>query len=248
MKVTSIETHKIKPGDSDLFAVLDKYIPKLKEGSIVAVASKIVAICDGRVVKIGTADKEELIEAEAEYFLPASKSKYDVSLTIKDGLLVPTAGIDESNGNGYYILWPANSQETANQVRQHLSKKFSLGKVGVIITDSKTSPSRWGTIGIAIAHSGFAALKNYIGEPDIFGRKLKMTQANIMDALAVAAVLTMGEGREQTPIAIIEDVLFVKFQKRNPTKKELSDLRIAIEDDLYAPLLKSVKWRKGKKK
>jgi len=247
MKVTSIKTHKIKPGDSDLFAVLDKYISKLKEGSIVAVASKIVAICEERVVEIGTAEKEELVEREAEYFLPASKSKYDVSLTIKGGLLMPTAGIDESNGNGFYILWPSDPQETANQVRQHLSKKFSLKKVGVIITDSKTSPLRWGTTGVAIAHSGFAALKSYIGEADIFGRKLKMTQANIMDAAAVAAVLTMGEGKEQTPLAVIEDVPFVKFRQRNPTKKELQDLRIAIEDDLYAPLLKQVRWRKGRK-
>jgi len=73
-----------------------------------------------------------------------------------------------------------------------------------------------------------------------------MTQANIMDALAVAAVLTMGEGKEQTPIAVIQDVSFVKFQQRNPTKKELKDLRIAMQDDLYAPVLKSVGWRKGK--
>jgi len=248
MKVTSIKTHKIKPGDGGLLAVLDKYILKLKEGSIVAVASKIVAICEGRVVEMGTAVKEKLVEDEAEYFLPASKSKYGVSLTIKGGLLVPTAGIDESNGNGYYILWPADPQDRANQIRQHLSKKFSLEKVGVIITDSRTTPLRWGTTGVAIAHSGFSALNSYIGKPDIFGRKLKMTQANIMDALAVAAVLAMGEGNEQTPLAIMGDLPFVKFQQRNPTQKELRDLRIAIEDDLYAPLLKSVKWRKGKQR
>ena len=57
----------------------------------------------------------------------------------------------------------------------------------------------------------------------------------------------MGEGNEQTPIAVISDVPFVEFQDRNPTKEEIEELKINIDDDLYAPLLKSVNWRKGKK-
>jgi F420-0:gamma-glutamyl ligase len=57
----------------------------------------------------------------------------------------------------------------------------------------------------------------------------------------------MGEGNEQTPLAVIEDVPFVKFQARNPLKKELESFHIDMEDDLYAPLLKGVKWRKGGK-
>ena len=55
----------------------------------------------------------------------------------------------------------------------------------------------------------------------------------------------MGEGNEQTPLATIEDVPFVKFQSRNPTKNELNELNILFEDDLYAPLLKSINWKKG---
>jgi len=56
----------------------------------------------------------------------------------------------------------------------------------------------------------------------------------------------MGEGKEQTPLAVIEDVPFVKFQNKNPSKKELKNFHINMEDDLYGPLLKSVKWIKGK--
>ena len=47
-----------------------------------------------------------------------------------------------------------------------------LKKVGVIITDSKTTPLRWGTSGVAISYSGFSPLKNYIGSPDIFGKEM----------------------------------------------------------------------------
>lgn len=245
MKIFPIKTHKIRPYRQNLFEILDKYLERLSQRSIVVIASKIVSICEGRVVKIEKTDKKELIEQEAEYFLPPEENKYNITLTIKGNLLVPTAGIDESNGAGYYILWPKNPQKTANEVREYLSDRFSIKKVGVIITDSKTTPLRWGTTGIAIAHSGFAALNNYIGKPDIFGRKLKVTKANVLDALAVSAVLVMGEGNEQTPLAIIEDIPFVKFQNRNPSEKELREFHIDMEDDLYRPLLKSIKWRKG---
>ena len=246
MKVSVIKTHKITHQDTDILVILDTYIPVLQEGTVVAVTSKIVSICEGRVVKDSPAGKKEkLVAKEAEYFLPQQMSKYDVSLTIKGGLLVATAGIDESNIDGDYVLWPKYPQASANKIREHLAKKFSLKNLGVIITDSRTTPLQWGTTGVAIAHSGFAALYDYRGKPDLFGRKMKMTQANIMDALAVSAVVVMGEGKEQTPLAIIEDIPFVQFQSRNPTKKELKSLRIDIEDDLYAPLLKSVKWRKS---
>ncbi len=245
MQVNPIKTDKITTKQS-LLKLLERYLLSCKDKSIVVITSKIVSICEGRVAKIGEVDKKELIEQEAEYYLPPDQNKYNITLTIKKNLLVPTAGIDESNGNGYYILWPKDPQKTANRVRAYLKKKFALRNLGVIITDSRTTPLRWGTTGIAIAHSGFSALNNYIGQPDIFGRPLHVTKANVVDALAAAAVLVMGEGNEQTPLALIEDVPFVKFQDRNPSKLELRGLQIPIKDDLYAALLKGVKWLRGK--
>lgn len=245
MKLTPLRTEKITPYHKRLVEVLDAHLGKLGERSIVVVTSKIVAICEGRVVKIGEKEKMELIKEEAEWYLPPEENRYHITLTVKQNTLVPTAGIDESNGNGYYILWPANPQTTANEVRAYLHKRFGLKEVGIIITDSRTSPLRWGTTGIALAHSGFSALNNYIGKPDIFGRLLRITKANVVDALAVAAVLVMGEGNEQTPLAIIEDIPFVEFQSRDPLPEELDALKISLDDDLYAPLLKSVPWRKG---
>lgn len=248
MKIVAIKTYKITKKDHDLFAILDQYLPeKLPEESIVAVTSKIVSICEGRVLPVENTDKDELVRKEADLYLPKEENKYGVFLTVKDSLLVPTAGIDESNGEGYYVLWPKNAQLTADKVREYLKKRFSLKKVGVIITDSKTTPLRWGTSGVAIAHSGFMALKNYIGTPDIFGKDFQMTKASISDALAASAVLVMGEGSEQTPIAVITDVPFVEFQDRNPTIKELNELKISIDDDLYGSILKRAPWRKGKK-
>lgn len=248
MNVKSLKTEKITPGKLSLVEVLNKYLKNIRENSILVVTSKIVAICEGRVVKIGEANKDDLIKQEAELYLPRELSKYNFFLSIKNNILLPSAGIDESNGNGYYVLWPKNPQQTANEIREYLIKRFKLKNVGVLITDSKTTPLRWGTTGVGVAHSGFEALNDYIGKPDIFGHLLQVTKANIMDALAVSAVLVMGEGEEQTPLAVIEDISFVDFQERNPTQQELSDLKIDIEDDLYAPILTKVDWIKGKNK
>jgi dihydrofolate synthase / folylpolyglutamate synthase len=244
MKVTTLKTHKIKSSEQSITSLLDKYITHLQDGSIVVVTSKIVALCEGRVAK-ESVDKAVLVKKESEYFLSPTTSKYNITLTIKRNLLIPTAGIDESNANGMYVLWPKDPQKSANTIREYLSKKFQLRRVGVIVSDSRTIPLRWGTIGVSIAHSGFRALNNYIGKPDIFGRKLEVTKANVADALACSAVVMMGEGKEQTPLAIIEDVPFVHFQDRNPTKKELNTLKIKLEDDLYYPLIKNALWQKG---
>jgi len=47
-------------------------------------------------------------------------------------------------------------------------------------------------------------------------------------------------------LAIITDIPFVEFQDRNPNKEELEALRLDIKRDLYAPLLNSVDWNRGK--
>ena len=112
MEIRPIKTGKILPDGEDIYSVLDKHLETFRENTILAVTSKIISICEGRVVKIGNIDKKQLVERESEYFLPPKESKYNITLTIKNDLLVPTAGIDESNGNGYYILWPADSQKT----------------------------------------------------------------------------------------------------------------------------------------
>ena len=246
MKVRTIKTKKITPKDTDIFKILDKYLLSLEDKSVVAVTSKIVSICEGNVVPEHEVDKDTLIIKEAEYYLPRSSSRYNVLLTIKGNALSFSSGVDESNNEGYYTLWPKDSQKSANNIREYLVKKHKKKNIGVIITDTASVPLRWGQRGVfVLAHSGFSALNSYIGKPDIFGRKLKMTSASISDALGTSAVLVMGEGAEQTPLAVIEDVPFVKFQQRNPTKRELNALKMPLSDDLYAPLLRAVKWKKG---
>jgi putative folate metabolism gamma-glutamate ligase len=242
MKVNPLKT-KVISSDDKLDDIVKQSIGNISEGSILVITSKVVALTEGNTCKIGEVSKKSLIEQEADFYLD---SDLPYGLTIKDSVLIPAAGIDESNSDGRYVFWPKDPYGSARKIRNSIAKKYKLENFGVIITDSRTSPLRWGTTGISVGYAGFKALKDYRNKKDIFGRKLKVTQANIVDALASAAVLIMGEGNEQTPMAIIEDIPFIEFDVLSPTKKGLVDFKIDMKEDLYGPLLNSVSWKKGK--
>ena len=249
MKVNALKTERLSPGAPPLSDVLDKHLANMPESSVLAITSKIVAICEGRTVPINQANKNDLVIQESDYYLPAHMSKYDFAFTITHHTLIPAAGIDESNGDGDYVLWPKDPQKSANEIRGYLQNRFGLKNLGVIITDSTARPLHYGTEGVAIAYSGFAPSNNYIGTPDLFGRELKVSISNIVDALASAAVVVMGEGKEQTPLALIEDVPFVNFQDHNPTETELKGFYLDhMKDDLFEPFLRNMDWQKGGRK
>lgn len=248
MILKTVKTHKITEADKDILEILDKYLKNFSENSILVVTSKIISINEGRIVPVEGSNKDELVEKESEYFLPKEENKYGFHLTITQNLLIPAAGIDESNGNGYYILWPENPYDNANKIREYLVNRFNIKYAGVIITDSKTTPLRWGTTGVAIAYSGFKPLKNYIGKKDLFDREMRVTTSNIMDGLAAGAVSIMGEGQEQTPLAVITEIPNVEFVDRNPTSEEIESLKIDLDTDVYSSILSRAPWRKGKAK
>lgn len=247
MQINTIKTHKITEADKDILEILDNYLKNFSENSILVVTSKIISITEGRIVPVEGSNKDELVERESEYFLPKEENKYGFHLTITQNLLIPAAGIDESNGNGYYILWPGNPYESANKIREYLVNRFNVKHVGVIITDSKTTPLRWGTTGVAIAYSGFKPLKDYIGKKDLFDREMRVTTSNIMDGLAAGAVSIMGEGQEQTPLAVITELPNVEFVDRNPTIEEIESLKIDLDTDVYSSILSRAPWKKGRK-
>jgi F420-0:gamma-glutamyl ligase len=96
-----------------------------------------------------------------------------------------------------------------------------------------------------LAHSGFVAVKKLAGTKDLFDREFEVARSAIGGGLAAAANIVMGEGSEQTPVAVISDIPFVTFQHRDPNKAELEAVYISPEEDLYAPFIMSAPWRKG---
>lgn len=168
-------------------------------------------------------------------------------LTIAHNTLIGSAGIDESNCDGYYVLWPKNPLSDAKVIASFLKNKFSLQNVGVIIVDSTSRPLRRGIIGTSIAHWGFQELNSYIGTKDIFGKTMQIARVNVAECLATSAVFAMGEGAEQTPIAIVKDIDNITFSGAVGGSC-YDDKAIPVQDDVYAPLLMSVKWHKNDSK
>jgi len=236
MIVTPLKTDIVYPAQQTVLHFLDQNLPHFPERSILAISAKVISLCEGRVVDLSK-DKELLIEEEADYFLPKEFRRFGASGTIIHHAFIGAAGIDESNAAGTYVLLPKDPQQTADAIYNALKKRFAVEQIGILITDSHSTPMRRGASGIALAYRGFVGLRDYRGKPDLFGRKLVMEQANITDALACAAVLTMGEGDEQTPLALIEDVPHIAFDETAPTKEELSQFFVDLEDDIFSPLI-----------
>ena len=245
MLVTPLRTDVITPGSHTLHGLLDAAITDLPEGSIVAVSSKIISLCENRVVPLEGTDRDALIEQEADVYLPADYSPYGHHFTIARGTMVGSAGIDVSNGAGTYVLWPADPQANANEIRAYLRRRFGLNNLGVLVTDCISQFLRLGAVGTCLAYSGFLPIKNYIGESDLFGRKLTVERANIAEGLAAAAVLAMGEGAEQTPLCVLSDLQFVEFCSDDPTAAELAATSVRLQDDLFAPFFLPAPWQKG---
>lgn len=234
MKFITVKTRAIRPPQDDIYDVFDSYLPKLKNGDVVCITSKVLAIHQGRCVKIDSKiNKLKLIKQEADYFIPTKIKQQKFVLTIKNHVLALSAGIDESNANSYYVLLPKNVNQLLKEIWQYLCQKHHIKNLGVVATDSHTFPMRRGTIGIAIGFYGFEPQKDYRRQKDIFGRKFKFTQTDIVDALAVFAVFLMGEGRERTPMVIFRGA---KLQFTN--KSTYRKLIMPIKSDIYYPLLK----------
>ncbi len=232
-----VKTGKFIPPKHDIYAEMDKYLPELHENDVVFITSKVLAIHQGRtILKSEIKSKDELIKQEADFFVERDLSQeHNILVTIKNNVIIASAGIDESNSNGYYTLWPKNIDAQLKEIRSYLCKKYSLTNLGVVATDSHTTPLRRGVSGIALGISGVQALSSQIGKPDIFGNPLKITYVDQIAPLTSMAVWYMGESGEQTPICIARGEFDLEFDAEAST----NDFFISPEEDIFRPLLKN---------
>ena len=194
MRFIKIKTRAFLPPKDDIYDLLNR-IKKINNGDILVITSKILGIHQGRSIKINpSVSKTKLVKQEADYYKVSRIKQQKFMLTIRNHVLALSAGIDESNSNGYYVLLPNNLNKLLKEIWQHLRQKYKIKNLGVIATDSHTLPMRRGTMGVAIGFYGLEPQKDYRGKKDIFGRKFVFTQTNVVDALAVGAVYVMGEG------------------------------------------------------
>lgn len=252
MKVTPIKTDIIHIND-DFFAFLDKFLSPDLENKVLVVTSKVLALSEGNVVKPSgkfkdpSDEKHEIAKKLVDYYTEPNDSKYRLMLTIIHNTFLINGGLDSSNSPDHYVLLPKDPYKWAKDIWEYVRKKQHIQNFGVIVSDSRCFPLKWGSIGTALAFCGFKALNNRIGEKDLFGRKIEMTHVGVAEGIAIAAVLEMGEVNESQPLCLVEAVSQIEFVDYPPTKEELDFLNIDIEDDVYAPVLLSANWKVGRK-
>ncbi len=232
MNIQPIKTRVFLPNEN-ILEFIKEYIYNIKDGDIIVITSKVVSYSEGRFVFPYTRKmRDQIIKNESSFLL---RTKY-TWLTIKDGMVMASAGVDESNADNKLLLLPKDSFKTASLLRKELMKYYNVKKLGILITDSRLLPLRSGVVGVALGYAGFKGIRNYIGKRDIFGRELKFSRTDIADSLATSAVLCMGEGNEQQPLATIHDAPVEYINKVNS-----KELKIDPKEDLYAPLFRALK-------
>lgn len=236
---------KVEP-QRDKFDLVQKVIEAIEnnresilDNDIIVIASKFVAMAEGRIVKLSSIHPSEKAKRFAKKLNISSRlaeliiKEADVVfggvpgyvLTLKDGVLSPNAGIDKSNiYKGYVILHPSKPFEKAEELRKRIFEKTGK-KIGVIITDSRLFPTRIGTIGVAIGVAGFEPIRDLRGKRDLFGNVLKVTRQALADDISSGAQLLMGEADESIPIVIVRSKDLqqnpIKFTDRSINKKEI---------------------------
>lgn len=240
LSATPIRTSRFELGGDLLSFVVEHLAGHLKDrvkdqdlrsGGIVAITSKIVSLAERAVVMEGSGDWDKRATVEREADRIVTETRYGSPITLKHGMMMAAAGIDESNlvPGVRCILLPRNPYASAEALCRRLRERLGLDRLGVILTDSHSQPLRRGVTGVGLSHWGFRAVKDLRGEKDLSGRPLQMTSINILDALATAAVLVMGEAAESTPLAWVESAAVDFFDGGSA-----SEVAIAPEDDLYA--------------
>ena len=225
MIVTGIKTRIFLPSES-LFDFITEHVDIIAEGDILVITSKICALSENRVRDI--IQKDKYIRQESKQII---ETPWATLTLMNDGWGI-NAGIDESNANNTLILLPQNPFDTAHKLWKKLRHQFKLKKLGIIITDTRSVPLRKGTMGRAIGYAGVLPFKSYIGKKDLFNRKSRQTQSNIIDALASTAVCIMGEGNEQTPLVRMSDTPATYTQRT--LQGEETILTLEPKKDIFA--------------
>jgi coenzyme F420-0:L-glutamate ligase/coenzyme F420-1:gamma-L-glutamate ligase len=215
----------VEPGDDIAVLILAALAVSelvLEVGDVLVLAQKIVSKAEGRYAYLnGVEPSAEAVELAGQ----CDKDPRHMQVVLNEsreiirnrpgvvivehvlGYVHANAGIDRSNinsddDNPRLLLLPENPDRSAAELRSALLASTGVG-VNIIINDSAGRAWRNGTVGFAIATAGFEALENRVGEADLYGRPLEVTEVAVADELSAAASFMMGQGDEALPLVLI---------------------------------------------
>jgi coenzyme F420-0:L-glutamate ligase/coenzyme F420-1:gamma-L-glutamate ligase len=219
---------------------------ELEDGDVIVAAQKIFSKAEKRVVRLrdvvaSTRAKElaklvgkdprfvELVLRETKKVLKAS---CEVLLVVDvRGLVCINAGIDKSNveGRGEFALLPENPDRSAEECRVRI-KQLTGKDVAVIVCDTYSRPFRRGQVNFAIGIAGISPFRDYRGKKDLFGQILKVKNVAVVDEVAAAAELLMGQAREAMPVVVLRGLRGVVEVCEGCSARHM---QISIEEDLF---------------
>lgn len=228
----------IGEGD-DLPSLIEAHF-ELQNGDVLCVASTVVAKSEGRfrrlddyepasprAIEIASALGKDprFVQAVLDESIEVLLERPFLLVVTKFGHIGVNAGIDQSNvGDGQVLLLPEDPSASAERIRTQLCKDCV-----VIITDTCGRPFRCGVTGVAVGWSGIAALRDWRGSRDIHGRPLEITLEAIVDEIAAAANLLMGEAGDGTPVVIFRGLRYSKRGGSLFRPKELDVIRSRLK-------------------
>lgn len=217
----------------------------LCDGDVLVLAQKIVSKAEGRVLNLGMVKPSEralalanetgkdprlieLILAESDEVMRHARDVIVVAHRL--GFVMANAGIDQSNvspdcGESVLLL-PLDPDASCAALRARLREKTGAD-IAIIINDSHGRAWRNGTVGVAIGVAGLPALLDLRGRPDLFDRRLRITEVGLADEVAAAASLLMGQADEGRPAVLVRGV---PYERREGSARELVRPR---ERDLF---------------
>jgi coenzyme F420-0:L-glutamate ligase / coenzyme F420-1:gamma-L-glutamate ligase len=206
----------------EIAAALNRAGEAVRDGDILVVAQKIVSKAEGAMAKLTSVEPGEeavdiaartgrdprlvqLILDESSEIMRATPAA--IIARHRTGHVLANAGIDASNVEGGdadgVLLWPSDPDASARAIRAELVRLRGR-QLAVVIADSMGRAWRIGTVGTAIGVAGLTAVDDRRGrDADLYGRTLQATMIAVADSVAAAAVLSMGEGAEGTPVALV---------------------------------------------
>jgi len=221
----------IEEGD-DIADIVCKSI-SIRDEDIIIIASTIIAKSEGeffslenikpgnKAIKIANRCnmKPELVQAILDRSNECLIEAPFILVEHKNGSICVNAGVDDSNvKSGLYLDLPKDSDRSAREISRRITELTSHN-VSVIITDTNGRAFRNGQIAVAVGIANIEPIRDWVGEKDLFGNELQITQEAIADELAAAANLLMGEGNGGTPVIIIRGMNL--FSNKKCSVKEL---------------------------
>ncbi|WP_406656430.1 coenzyme F420-0:L-glutamate ligase [Methanolobus sp. ZRKC2] len=238
----------IREGDDIASIICDN--ANIIDNDIIVIASTIVAKAEGRIFRLEDIHAGEEAQriaakhhADPSFIQAVLDRSHEVLMDFpillvetKNGHVCIKAGIDDSNvEKGYLVDLPEDPDASAANIGKKI-EGICGKKISVIVTDTNGRAFKIGQTGVAVGLYRIHPILNWVGEKDLFGNILEITEEAIADEIAGMANLLMGEGDGGHPIIIVRGL-----EMRSHEDASIKEMYRSDREDLIKKGLRGLK-------